>query len=86
MTQYRWRHAGHITLFGLWLFYTAMVLGLVRGDILGLYLYGGLAAVVIVDLAVWRCPNCRASLGRALSRTHCSRCGARFSETGGAAA
>jgi hypothetical protein len=86
VTQYRWRHAGHLTLFGLWLIYTVMVLWRVRADMLALFISGGLAAVAIVDVAVWRCPNCRAWLGRTLGRTQCTRCGARFSEAGGAAA
>jgi hypothetical protein len=59
--------------------------GLVDVEVIGLperYLYLGGFAVILacaVPLAiVWRCPGCRAYLGRNASPASCPTCGARF--------
>jgi hypothetical protein len=46
------------------------------------YLYGGTLVVIFGALGLsflfWRCPGCRAYLGKSFSPTSCPKCGAKF--------
>jgi SNF family Na+-dependent transporter len=38
----------------------------------------GLLAFAVMDFVVWRCPNCRRSLGKAFDYLRCPNCAASF--------
>jgi hypothetical protein len=56
------------------------IAGLVNAPPQALWLAGIVVLVFCVAFSVWnwRCPNCRASLGRSLNPTHCPKCGCSY--------
>jgi hypothetical protein len=80
--EYRRRHLIHLVLVALWTVYLPVMVfgGLVPEDQIMLYVFGGMAVLLPIDLINWRCPNCGHSFGRSFSEPDCPVCHAQFRE------
>src|SRR5262245_29705883 len=80
--EYRRRRTLHLCLVAIWAVYLFVVIfgHVVPGEQVILYFFGGLTVLAVVDLLIWRCPNCGHSFGRSMGEPDCPICHSQFRE------